>query len=721
MLDIKKINNSVVVVSDDNIFYPNDNTNSYPLNSLMVVVDESDMAIFKSAANGDVLFSALIDDLTINGSKTSKDTIFNDLDSVISATQGGGGGGTVDAYTKAESDAKYGTKEEQESLRGDVENALGEIAALGYDKADKKDTYTKAEVDEKLSDVKGGDEHYKSVVTDGMGDAPVITVINGEIVTPDPTPNSDGITIIMQQGTWKFKRTNTSVPIFKLSSWEQGEAELGYWNNSKSCFVFRDDAISFENGFFSSEWLVNGKTIKKSFNVNFETGAELHFGTEWSESDSLEIRKIDEFNGQFYLENFGYAYADDLTPRRNYKTIDNAIEVDYRGDKYHLLPKEQLKTINGQSIVGTGNLTVTDSSIQSYSSGSATSGTYYKINGSAINKWNDKQDKLTAGDGITIEGNVISAVGGGGNTYNIERFDIGWNYLLFSELPWDCKVGDKLNNFDGVLFAMILSERTDINTNEKIIVLAYTDNLEDSYIVTYKAKKTDSQWSKVKELRVDSYQKLLKSGTNIKTINGESILGSGNIDIQGGGGDVDLSNYPTKQEVNQTYLQKEGEYVKSVTANGGAINFEKGNGTPDVVNLKTVGGQSIIGMDDIPVPTVQSNYKGSDKNYVWSSGDWSSNVHFNVVSDIKCMTNETVSPNYIVLGKRVWGIGQGYSQESIPSATHEKAGAMSAADKQKLDATPSIWFGTQTEYDALGTYDDNTLYLLREDDGYLTI
>ena len=33
-------------------------------------------------------------------------------------------------------------------------------------------------------------------------------------------------------------------------------------------------------------------------------------------------------------------------------------------------------------------------------------------------------------------------------------------------------------------------------------------------------------------------QNELVSGTNIKTINNESILGSGNIDIQGGGGDV---------------------------------------------------------------------------------------------------------------------------------------------------------------------------------------
>lgn len=39
---------------------------------------------------------------------------------------------------------------------------------------------------------------------------------------------------------------------------------------------------------------------------------------------------------------------------------------------------------------------------------------------------------------------------------------------------------------------------------------------------------------KVNEL-VDDKQDTLVSGTNIKTINHTSILGSGNIDIQGGG------------------------------------------------------------------------------------------------------------------------------------------------------------------------------------------
>lgn len=44
---------------------------------------------------------------------------------------------------------------------------------------------------------------------------------------------------------------------------------------------------------------------------------------------------------------------------------------------------------------------------------------------------------------------------------------------------------------------------------------------------------------------LEGKQDTLVSGTNIKTINNESILGSGNIDIQGGGGDADLYTIKT--------------------------------------------------------------------------------------------------------------------------------------------------------------------------------
>lgn len=49
-------------------------------------------------------------------------------------------------------------------------------------------------------------------------------------------------------------------------------------------------------------------------------------------------------------------------------------------------------------------------------------------------------------------------------------------------------------------------------------------------------------------------QDVLISGTNIKTINNESILGEGNIDIQGGGGSSDYTELTNKPKINNVEL-----------------------------------------------------------------------------------------------------------------------------------------------------------------------
>lgn len=55
-------------------------------------------------------------------------------------------------------------------------------------------------------------------------------------------------------------------------------------------------------------------------------------------------------------------------------------------------------------------------------------------------------------------------------------------------------------------------------------------------------------------------QDKLISGENIKTINGQSVLGKGNIIIEGGNGNVDLSGYVTKLDADKAY-QPKGDYA----------------------------------------------------------------------------------------------------------------------------------------------------------------
>lgn len=70
----------------------------------------------------------------------------------------------------------------------------------------------------------------------------------------------------------------------------------------------------------------------------------------------------------------------------------------------------------------------------------------------------------------------------------------------------------------------------------------------------YKKSEVDSLLTnKADKSELSTKQDTLISGTNIKTINNQSILGGGNIEIQTSTGETDLSNYYTKEECNSTF------------------------------------------------------------------------------------------------------------------------------------------------------------------------
>ena len=78
--------------------------------------------------------------------------------------------------------------------------------------------------------------------------------------------------------------------------------------------------------------------------------------------------------------------------------------------------------------------------------------------------------------------------------------------------------------------------------------------------------------------------------TDLKTLNEESLLGSGNIIITGGGGEVDLTNYYTKSE---TYNKVETDSLVDTKQD----NLVSGT------NIKTINGQSVLGNGNIEITT----------------------------------------------------------------------------------------------------------------------
>lgn len=114
MILINKVNNAIQITFEGNDKYLHNGVMDVAVNSLILVIDDSDMATFKRSSTGDVLFSQTIDNIQISGESVNKDNIIEKFASVGYGSNGGGGSVDLsDYYTKSEIDNKgYLTKDE---------------------------------------------------------------------------------------------------------------------------------------------------------------------------------------------------------------------------------------------------------------------------------------------------------------------------------------------------------------------------------------------------------------------------------------------------------------------------------------------------------------------------------------------------------------------------------------------------------------------------------
>ena len=215
----------------------------------------------------------------------------------------------------------------------------------------------------------------------------------------------------------------------------------------------------------------------------------------------------------------------DIKDENTIYNITDAEPVCYtkaESDERFLTEHQPLKTINGESLIGSGDIIITGGGGGSAPGNVVTTNTTQTITGQK-----------------TFNGSVI--FDGGAEFHNEIRMNNGATGDVDIAMGIACafkvKPAQISNFYTYKIFPGNYGE-----SDGKVHFRNFDDTADYAVIDSTGISELGTPLS-------DKYQAILVSGTNIKTINGNSILGSGDITITGGGGSADLTNYYTKAEI----------------------------------------------------------------------------------------------------------------------------------------------------------------------------
>ena len=224
------------------------------------------------------------------------------------------------------------------------------------------------------------------------------------------------------------------------------------------------------------------------------------------------------------------------------------------GKQDKLTSGTNIKTINGQSLLGSGNITIDGGSGGvSQEAFDSLVNTVDNIDADVAQLTKDvqeKQDKLVSGTNIkTINGQSLLGGGditieGGGSSNDIYVFVVEDEYGTITEEEFNAIRSAKIVNINiGPGFDMVSVFKTDWSEEGLGIALAGTINYDSSRVSISVNIQNNLTYSVnyVEEI-IPTFTSQLEndsnfvSSDNLKTINGESLIGEGDITISGGGG-----------------------------------------------------------------------------------------------------------------------------------------------------------------------------------------
>ena len=520
MITVAKQENGVLFTftNSDKYLYGN-GTIEVPFNTLSIIQDESDMITFRKSASNDIFISARYDDMGY----ASKEDAVNALKGILFA-ESEGGGGSVDP-----DEVRTIVEEETSGMSEDIATLeTNKFDGASYNSANHTIVFTangvqKATIDASdfikdgmVSNVEIANNNLVITFNTDAGKSPISIPLTNFF---DPTILDDYFTKSEVNAALSQKLDVSAYTPTDLSQ---------YWTSAQT-----QNAINEATSGIPSSSVIEG--LRNDVNtlsgvVDTKLDASAYTPTDLSgyytktETDNLLDEKAD------------------LTALTQH-TSDTTIHVtsaekaawnnksDFSGSYNDLTNKPTIPTAtseltNDSNFVTTATTTPINNTLTAH-----TADTTIHVTSAEKTAWNAKQDALTAVTNIAINNNVISA-------------DLS-NYFTKSEVT------------------TALADKMDVSGMSAYATTA----------TTYSKTEVDNAITAATSTKQDT----LVSGTNIKTINGESILGSGDVTIEGGGAGLDddtqqlistAFNDLNDRKADLTELtkyQKKGDYVVTST------------------------------------------------------------------------------------------------------------------------------------------------------------
>lgn len=685
MISINKQGNAIVIEFTDNDKYLFNGKIEVAPNELIVVVDQSDMVTFKRASNGDVLFSQLVDDIQIAGSAVTKDTVIDQF-ALIGFTSGGGGGagGAVS------------------SVNGQTGDVIITPASLNV--------YTRAEVDD---------------------------AINAETTERQKQDSALGGMIAAE-----------------TAAREQAVASK------------QDTLVSGQN-----IKTINGESVLGSGNIAIQGGTS-NWDDIQGKPEFAEVATSGSYN--------------DLTDKPEIPDVSNlATKSEVAAKQDTLVSGENIKTVNGQSLLGNGNIDITSGgtiTVDSSLSTTSENPVQNKVITNAINGKQDagdyalkseipdvsglatkaelagKQDALTQGAGIQIADNTIRTIN---NVQQVKMIPQSsgfiFNTISVNNAGTPSIVNAQLSNAKD---PDIRFEPDSSNASAPMIYIKLSDNVvrktvaDETYATkqelagkldtaTYNSEKASFETKEnaaatyqvkgdyATTAQLNSKQDTLVSGTNIKTINGNSILGEGDITVSGGGTVDDAlsttSENPVQNKVLTDILQ--GNQVAlgqgSAADNNNTIAIGADSSSTYNYGIAIGYNSSISNIKNIAIGA-----NSSSGGIVIGADSAASNNSIIIGTSISDTTGNALIIGYGNPSEYALSIGNNVLRRAYITVRRDdnkvnirksdgtmmaiEDSVMTSEEKSKLANTPTFWTGTQTEYDAIQDKDENTYYFIKE-------